>query len=78
MTNLEKYDRQFLLAFKVKPEELEGLKYQGHPLWDSLGHMDLMSALEDDFGINIRTVDVMDFSTYSKGKEILAKYGVEF
>ncbi len=31
MTNLEKYDRLFLTAFRVKPEELPGLKYQGIP-----------------------------------------------
>ena len=77
MTDLEKYDKLFLEAFRVKPEELTSLKYQGHPLWDSLGHMDLMSALEEAFAISISTVDVLDFSTYNKGKEILAKYGVE-
>ena len=33
MTNLEKYDRLFLTAFRVKPEELPGLKYRGIPLW---------------------------------------------
>ena len=31
MTNLEKYDRLFLTAFRVKPEELPGLKYRGIP-----------------------------------------------
>lgn len=77
MSNLEKYDKLFMSSFRVTAEELPGLKYQGHPLWDSLGHMDLMSALEELFKISISTVDVLDFSTYEKGKEILAKYGVE-
>lgn len=77
MTNLEKYDHLFLTSFKVKPEDLPGLKYQGIPLWDSLGHMDLMGDLEETFGISLGTVDVLDFSSYEKGKEILAKYGVE-
>lgn len=77
MTNLEKYDKLFLNAFKVKPEELPTLKYQGIPLWDSLGHMDLMGEIEEAFKISISTVDVLDFSSYEKGKEILAKYGVE-
>lgn len=31
MTNLEKYDRLFLTAFRVKPEELPGLKYRASP-----------------------------------------------
>lgn len=78
MTNLEKYDGLFLSAFRVPPEELPGLKYRGIPLWDSLGHMDLMSAMEEAFKISISTADVLDFSSYDKGKEILQKYGVEF
>ena len=39
--------------------------------------MDLMGDLEETFGISLGTVDVLDFSSYEKGKEILAKYGVE-
>lgn len=77
MTDLEKYDKLFLDAFKVQPEELATLKYRGHRLWDSLGHMDLMNAVEEAFAISISTVDVLDFSSYEKGKEILARYGVE-
>ena len=68
MTNLEKYDRLFLTAFRVKPEELPGLKYRGIPLWDSLGHMDLMGDMEETFKISIGTADVLDFSSYEKGQ----------
>jgi len=78
MTNLEKYDKLFLAAFKVDPEALPTLKYRGIPQWDSLGHMDLMGDMEETFGVSLSTVDVLDFSSYEKGKEILAKYGVEF
>ncbi len=77
MTNLEKYDSLFVDAFKVKVAELPGLKYRGITLWDSLGHMDLVGAMEETFQISISTADVLDFSSYEKGKEILAKYGVE-
>ena len=77
MTNLEKYDHLFLSAFKVDPEALPTLKYRGIPKWDSLGHMDLMSDMEETFGVSLSTMDVLDFSSYEKGKEILAKYGVE-
>ena len=74
---LEKYDQLFLRAFRVKPEDLPTLKYRGIPLWDSLGHMDLMGDLEEAFQISLGTADVLDFSSYEKGKEVLAKYGVE-
>ena len=50
---------------------------RGIPLWDSSAHMDLMGDMEETFKISIGTADVLDFSSYEKGKEILAKYGVE-
>lgn len=77
MTALEKYDKLFTDAFLVTKKELEGLRYRGIAQWDSIGHMDLMSAMEECFGITISTLDVLDFSSYRKGKEILSKYGVE-
>ena len=77
MTNLEKYDKLFLESFPVTKEELPALKYRGIPAWDSVGHMELMSAMEETYGISISTPDLLDFSFYEKGKEILAKYGVE-
>ena len=77
MKNLEKYDKLFLESCPVSREELPGLKYRGIREWDSIGHMDLMSGIEEAYGINISTLDVLDFSSYEKGKEILAKYGVE-
>ena len=40
--------------------------------------MSLMSALEDAFDISLDTEDIVDFSSYEKGKEILKKYGVKF
>lgn len=77
MTNLEKYDKLFLESFPVRREDLGSLKYRGIPTWDSVGHMDLMSSMEETFEINLSTPDVLDFSSYEKGKSILAKYGVE-
>lgn len=38
--------------------------------------MDLMSGMEEVFGIQLSTLDVMDFSSYEKGKEVLRRYGV--
>ena len=77
MTNRERYDKIMRENLRVKQEELPGLKYRSIPSWDSIGHMDLMSAMEEAFGISMDTADVLDFSTYEKGMEILAKYGVE-
>ena len=80
MSNLEKYTQVFVETFGVTPEKAQSLKYQDIEAWDSVGHMGLISALEDAFGIMMDTDDIIDLSSYEKGKEILSKaeYGVEF
>lgn len=78
MTNKEKYDNVFIENLDVKEEQLAVLKYQDVPQWDSVGHMGLISELEDAFDIQFETDDIVDFNSYQKGMEILAKYGVEF
>jgi len=77
MTNLEKYNQAFMDSFEVTADKLEGLKYQDVPNWDSVGHMNLISTLEEAFDIMMDTDDIIDFSTYEKGKEIIGKYDVE-
>lgn len=76
MSNLERYNRTFRMLFRKKDEELTELRYRGIALWDSIGHMDLMGELEEEFDIRIDTIDVLDFTSYEKGKEILGRYGV--
>jgi len=79
MTNLEKYDNAFFETFGITKDRLKGLKYQGIEAWDSVGHMNLVAALEEAFDIMMDTDDVIDFNSYEKGKEILTKddYGIE-
>ena len=80
MTNLEKYNKAFMDSFEIGEDQLPGLKYQDIEAWDSVGHMGLVAALEDAFDIMMDTDDIIDFSSYEKGKEILSNhtYGVEF
>lgn len=79
MTNLEKYNKAFCESFEITEDKLNGLKYQDIELWDSVGHMTLVANLEDAFDIMMETDDIIDLSSYEKGKEILAKnYNVEF
>ena len=78
MTNLEKYEKVFCENLNVPKENLSGLKYQSVELWDSVGHMTLVAALEEAFDIMMDTDDIIDLSSYEKGMEILKKSGVEF
>ena len=38
--------------------------------------MTLISGLEDGFEISFETDDIVDFSSYKKGAEILSKYKI--
>lgn len=77
MTNLEKYNAVFCETLNVEESQLANLKYQDIPSWDSVGHMSLVAAIEDAFDIMMETDDIIDLSSYEKGKEILKKYDVE-
>lgn len=77
MKNLEKYNAAFCETLNVEEDQLPGLKYQAIPEWDSVGHMTLVAAIEDAFDIMMETDDIIDLSSYEKGKEILKKYEVE-
>lgn len=78
MTNLEKYTNVFVDSFGITAEQTAGLGYQDIEAWDSVGHMTLIAALEDAFGIMMDTDDIIDLSSFEKGKEILSKYNIEF
>ncbi|AGA70592.1 hypothetical protein Desdi_3198 [Desulfitobacterium dichloroeliminans LMG P-21439] len=78
MTNLEKYNSAFIEVFEVSEEQLNSeLVYQSVNTWDSVGHMQLIAELEDTYDIMMDTDDIIDFSSYEKGKEIMKKYEVE-
>lgn len=77
MSNLEKYTSVFTSTFDITPEQLIGLKYQGIEAWDSVGHMGLIAAIEDAFEIMLEPDDIIDLSSFEKGKEILIKYNVK-
>ena len=76
MTN-EKYNQAFKVAFDID-EEIVGtdLKYESIQEWDSIGHMALIAELEDAFGISMEMDDIIDFSSYEKGKELLKNYEI--
>ena len=77
MSNLEKYNQIFMETLDVEEDKLNGLKYQDIDNWDSVGHMSLIAALEDAFEIMMDTDDIIDFSSYEIGKEIVKKYQIE-
>lgn len=78
MENLEKYNNIFCELFSL-PEgfDPETVKLNETEDWDSVGHMSLITALEDTFDIMMETEDILGFVSYREGIEILKKYNIE-
>jgi acyl carrier protein len=78
MTSAEIYAKVFMDTFGITEDKLPGLQYQDIEEWDSIGHMSLVAVLEDSFEITMEADDIIDLSSFEKGREIIAKYDVEF
>lgn len=77
MENITKYNKVFIECFGLDESKLnKDLVYESIPEWDSVGHMGMIAGLEDAFEIEMDTDDIIDFSSFDKGKEIMAKYKI--
>ena len=79
MSNKQKYQDIFIKSLSINGKKFdENIKYNEIPEWDSIGHMTLISGLEEEFNISMETDDIVDFSSFKKGVEILKKYSISF
>jgi len=77
MKNKQKYDEVFIEVFSINKSMLgEKLIYNSIIEWDSVGHMRLIAKLEEAFDIIMEMEDIIDFSSYKLGFEILLKYDI--
>ena len=78
MSNKEKYQDIFIKSLSMDKSKFNtDIKYNEIPEWYSIGHMTLLAGLEEGFGITMETDDIVDFSSFKKGNEILKKYKVQ-
>ncbi len=78
MSNREVYDSIFMQTFMIDAAALHNdFKMADNELWDSVGHMNLVSSMEDAFDIMLEADDIIDLDSFRKGIEILKKYGVD-
>lgn len=78
MENIEKYNNAFIEVFGAKSEELnENYGKETVDEWDSVHQLSLVAQFEEAFDIMLDPEDIMDLTSYAKGKEILKKYEVE-
>ena len=65
MSNKKKYQDIFIKSLAMDSKKFdENIKYNDIPEWDSIGHMTLMSNLEEAFSITIETDDIVDFGSF--------------
>ncbi len=78
MHSIDKYSEIFKSSLNIKDTKFsKELKYNEIDEWDSIGHMTLVAALEEEYKINLETDDIIEFSSFKKGIEILKKYKIE-
>lgn len=76
-SNTDRLKQAFSSSLGIELERIvDDLKYADD--WDSVAHMTLVAAIEDEFDIMLDTADVIDMSSFLKAKEILTKYGIAF
>ena len=79
MSAKKKYQDIFIKSLSIDSNKFnENLKYNEIPEWDSIGHMTLISGLEEGFNISMETDDIVDFGSFKKGIIILKKYSISF
>lgn len=52
--------------------DVERLAFRDVPAWDSVGHMALVAAIEDEFGVQLDTDQVIDLSSFAVARDLLA------
>ena len=77
MSNLDKYKQCFIGSFTLDESAFKNnIEYNSIPEWDSIGHMAMIAELEEAFEISMEIDDIIEFSSFNKGIEILIKYDV--
>ena len=77
MNNIEKLKEAFVEGLEIPMEEVETATMEGVDKWDSIGQMSLVAIIEDAFGIEFEPDEVMQFTSFEAGKEILKNHGIE-
>ncbi len=78
MDTRTKYERVFKDVFPEHEGAFgEDFTFSSVDEWDSLTHMELISRLEEAFGIMFETNDILHFESFDNGLKILEHYGVK-
>lgn len=74
---LDKYNQAFVEVFAVDPSVLnESFTKDQVKGWDSVHQLNIVAILEESFDVMFEPEDIMELTSYEKGKEILKNYDV--
>ena len=72
---MDKINQIIIETLKVSEEQSnQDLGMDDVANWDSLTHMNLIVAIEDEFGIELSGDDIAEMITFGSIKKIVAKY----
>ena len=52
--------------------DVERLAFRDVPAWDSVGHMSLVAAIEDEFDVRLDTDQVVGLSSFAVARDMVA------
>ena len=79
MNNKDKLSEVFMVSFEIEASKVPTAVYRGIDLWDSVGHMTLISNIEEAFGIVIESKDIMSIKSFESAMQILStNYNIKF
>ena len=78
MSNIEKLKNAFVEGLEIPVEEVETATMESVDKWDSIGQMSLVAIIEDAFGIEFEPDEVMSFTSFAAGVDILKAHEIEF
>ena len=77
MNNIEKLKNAFVEGLEIPVEEVEIATMDSVEKWDSIGQMSLIAIIEDEFGIELEQEEVMQFTSFAAGVNILKNHSIE-
>ena len=77
MSNIEKLKEAFVEGLEIPMEEVESATMEGVEKWDSIGQMTLVAIIEEAFGFEMEPDEVMGFTSFAAGVDILKSHGIE-
>jgi len=79
MNNEAKLITCFSSALGIDKELIhDDLTYNTMANWSSVSHMSLITEIEEQFQIMLEPEDIINLSSFKKGREILMKNGISF